>query len=313
MLRATLGLVVAFCLTGCDKESAAPRVDPQAAAAPIILRLDSAIAAKDKFRAEDTLLELEKLIPADFRLAAWRAQVAALPGPKPQLAIDLGQRVTLDFILIRPGSFMMGSENGTTDEKPVHKVTFKQPFYLAKFLITQAQWQQVMGANPSQVKGPKLPVENVSWNDCQSFISKLQAKLPGRKFGLPTEAQWEYACRADSATEYASGETDRNAGAYAWYAGNAGGKTHPVGEKKPNAWGLHDMQGNVWQWCSDWYGVFYPDDDGIDPQGWPSGSVRVLRGGCWSSTPDLLRSACRRSREPETRSLYVGFRLLLGV
>ena len=168
-----------------------------------------------------------------------------------------------------------------------------RPFYLGKHLVTQEQWEAVMGNNPSHFKGPKNPVEQVSWDDCQASLTKLNAKVrPGGKFALPTEAQWEYACRAGSTTRYCFGDEESRLGEYAWYGANSGSKTHPVGEKKPNAWGLHDMHGNVWEWCQDWYdGGYYANSPTDDPMGPATGSLRVYRGGCWLDSGGRLGSA----------------------
>ena len=164
----------------------------------------------------------------------------------------------LDLVLIPAGEFLMGNDRGFG---PIHKVRITKPFYLGKYLVTQEQWQAVMGSNPSYFQnarntgfagsvpagGAKNPVERVSWDDCQEFIEKLNANVAGGKgrFALPTEAQWEYACRAGSTTKYCFGDDDSQLGEYAWYGGNSGKQTHPVGEKKPNAWGLYDMHGNA--------------------------------------------------------------------
>lgn len=229
------------------------------------------------------------------------------------LSIDLGNAVTMEFVLIRAGSFMMGSDSGMNDEKHVHKVTFAKPFYLGRFEVTQQQWRAVMGTNPSIFKGPMLPVENVAWVDCQRFIATLKAKLRGRQFALPTEAQWEYACRAGSATKYSYGDDEGKLGEHAWFSRNSDSATHPVGTRKPNDWGLHDMHGNVWEWCADWYGVTYPKGDAYDPQGPSSGDSRVLRGGAWLNTALNLRSTSRYGYSPGSRNrgLGFGFRLLL--
>jgi formylglycine-generating enzyme required for sulfatase activity len=200
----------------------------------------------------------------------------------------------MELILIPPGTFDMGSDKGDADEKPVHKVTIKKAFYIGKYEVTQEQWQAVMGANPSQFNDPKKPVEKVSWNACRDFAAKLSEKT-GRKFALPSEAEWEYACRAGSTTEFCYGDGEAGLGEYAWYSGNAGQTTHLVGQKKPNKFGLFDMHGNVWEWCED---VFHGAYEGAPTDGsaWVEGGnqgFRVLRGGSWNRVPTRCRSASR--------------------
>jgi formylglycine-generating enzyme required for sulfatase activity len=183
---------------------------------------------------------------------------------------------------------------------------------MGKFLVTQDQWQAVMGNNPSRFKGPKNPVEQVSWDDCQQFLDKLNAKSgPGRgKFQLPTEAQWEYACRAKSTSQYCFGDDEARLGEYAWYGNNSGSKTHPVGERKPNAWGLYDMHGNVWEWCQDWYdGGYYAKSPMDDPAGPTTGSNRVDRGGSWLHDAGFCRSAHRYRIRPGDRDFDLGLRV----
>ena len=215
-------------------------------------------------------------------------------GPLQEVAVDLGGGVKMELVLIPAGEFLMGNDRGFG---PIHKVRITKPFYLGKYLVTQEQWQAVMGSNPSNFKGPKNPVERVSWDNCQEFIEKLNANVAGGKgrFALPTEAQWEYACRAGSTTKYCFGDDDSQLGEYAWYGGNSGNQTHPGGEKRPNAWGLYDMHGNVYEWCQDWYvSNYYANSPTDDPTG-PSGeltSFRVIRGGACATAPG---SAFRRS------------------
>jgi formylglycine-generating enzyme required for sulfatase activity len=167
-----------------------------------------------------------------------------------------------------------------------------------------------MGNNPSHFKGPKLPVENVSWDDCQGFLTKLSENVTGVDFRLPTEAEWEYACRAGSSTEYCYGDGEAGLGEFGWFSGNSGQTTHPTGEKKSNAWGLYDMHGNVWEWCQDW---FYSSYNGAPDNGSalesPARSLRVFRGGCWLFNAGDCRSAFRAEFVPTTRHNYVGFRL----
>jgi len=226
------------------------------------------------------------------------------------ISLDLGNGAKLDLVLIRPGSFTMGDANGGNDEKPAHKVTIKKPFYMGKYEVTQKQWQAVMGGNPSRFKGPQNPVENVSWDDCQTFLQKLNEKLPasGAKFSLPTEAQWEYACRAGGTGKFCYGDAEGSLGEYAWFAGNSGSKTHPVGEKKPNAWGLYDMHGNVWEWCQDWYGA-YGAEAVTDTRGPTSGSYRVYRGSGWGIGAGRCRSAGRGYYAPGLRHFLLGLRV----
>jgi len=206
------------------------------------------------------------------------------------------------FVVIPAGSFTMGGSE--RDEQPRHKVNISS-FRLGKTAVTQAQWQAVMGNNPSHFNGPDFPVERVSWDDCQKFISRLNAKGEGT-YRLPTEAEWEYACRAGS-----TGERYGDLDAKAWYQRNSGQKTHPVGQKQPNAWGLYDMNGNVWQWCQDWYEEnSYGSSPSTDPEGPSSGSGRVSRGGGWNSTATDVRSAFRLRHAPVYRFYDLGFRLL---
>jgi formylglycine-generating enzyme required for sulfatase activity len=237
----------------------------------------------------------------DASAADARKPVKTAPKGKKELSFDLGRGVKLDLVRIRPGTFMMGDERGDNDEKPLHKVTISRSFYLGKFQVTQEQWEAVMGANPSHFKGAKNPVDRVSWEACQTFIKKLNEKFAssGVAFGLPTEAEWEYACRAGSNSRYGFGEREAGLADYGWFAGNSDGTTHPVGQKKPNAWGLYDMHGNVWEWCADWYDAdYYKTSPAVDPPGPTAVTSRVLRGGSWADPAPYCRSACRYCLPP---------------
>ncbi|MBI5821951.1 MAG: SUMF1/EgtB/PvdO family nonheme iron enzyme [Verrucomicrobia bacterium] len=226
------------------------------------------------------------------------------------MSIDLGGGVMMELVFIRPGLFCMGSDKGRDDEKPAHQVTLTKPFFMNKYAVTQEQWQAVMGTNPSHNKSAKNPVENVSWDNCQRFLSVLNMKLRGLKASLPTEAQWEYACRAGGTDKYCCGDDESGLAEYAWYSANARGSTHAVGLKKPNAWGLYDMNGNVREWVSDWHGP-YPNSAQEDPQGPASGTCRVLRGGGFGSDHAQLTTSCRDELAPDFRNDDVGFRLVL--
>ena len=224
--------------------------------------------------------------------------------------------VKMQFVQIPRGEFMMGCSPEDSecydDEKPRHKVKITQAFFLGTTEVTQGQWRSVMGNNPSYFGncGDNCPVENVSWNDAQDFIKKLCQKegLNPCKYRLPTEAEWEYSARAGSSTTYYWG--NRMDGSYAWYDGNSGGKTHEVGTRKPNAWGLYDMTGNVWEWVQDWYDSgYYGKGDALDPRGASSGSDRVERGGSWGSGAGSCRTSYRFVNAPDVRNFFLGFRL----
>jgi len=230
------------------------------------------------------------------------------------------------MVKIKAGSFMMGSprgEKGRDDDEAQHRVTISKPFLIGKYEVTQKQWQAVMGNNPSRFKGEDLPVERVSWYEAKLFCNKLNklffaGKLPkGYCFDLPTEAQWEYACRAGTTTALNNGKdlTSEsgdcpNLDEVGWYGKDSGETTHAVGRTRPNAWGLYDMHGNVWEWCRDWYGDY--GGDAVDPAGPASGSVRVYRGGGWSGIARYCRSADRENFDgPGNRNGNRGFRLAL--
>ncbi len=211
-------------------------------------------------------------------------------------------------------------------ERPQHRDLITRPFEIGNYEVTQGQWQAVMGSNPSSFKGPKLPVTNVSWNDAMEFIARLQTFDQNHTYRLPTEAEWEYACRAGSAGDF-SGEEFKPPGknepnrtpeedekilqTIGWFSANAFNHPHPVGQLKPNAWGLHDMHGNVREWCQDWYDAsYYKTSSAEDPPGPPSGAMKVNRGGGWQSPAYVCRSAARRYNLPTERNSLIGFRLV---
>jgi len=221
--------------------------------------------------------------------------------------IDLGKDVKLEMVLVPAGKFKMGSpanEKGRGSNETQHEVTLTKPFYMGKYEVTQEQWEAVMGNNPSFTKGVKFPVTNVSWEDCQKFIKKLNGKTSGG-YRLPTEAEWEYACRAGTPTAYSYGgnltKSDANID---------GDSIKAVGSYKPNAFGLYDMHGNLFEWCEDWYGD-YPAGAATDPKGPVTGKGRVMRGGSFISDVSLARSSNRNDYilTPTFRIYYEGFRL----
>ena len=236
--------------------------------------------------------------------------------------------IGMEFVLVPAGAFMMGSENGEATEKPVHRVTIGKDFYMGKYEVTQAEWQQVMGNNPSYFKNcDECPADTITWNDAQEFIRRMNAKGDGFTYRLPSEAEWEYACRAGTTGDYAG-----NLDAMAWYFDNSGdapmkdsewseekvqantnhNRSHPVGQKQPNAFGLYDMHGNVWEWCEDvWHGNYQGAP--TDGSAWLKGGdpkQRILRGASWYYNAPILRSAYRRSNTPDHQSNGYGLRLV---
>ena len=215
----------------------------------------------------------------------------------------------MEFVRVPAGEFLMGSTSEEADsrEQPVTRVRISRAFELGKHEVTQAEWEAVMGSNPSRFDecGGDCPVEEVSWDDVQEFIGRLNALAGEARYRLPTEAEWEYAARAGTSGDRYGGDLD----AIAWYGGNSGGRTHAVGQKAPNAWGLHDMLGNVGEWVQDWYGD-YPGGSVTDPQGPASGSYRVYRGGSWLFVARYCRASNRNLNTPGDRIRILGFRLL---
>jgi formylglycine-generating enzyme required for sulfatase activity len=239
----------------------------------------------------------------------------------------------MKLILIPPGEFKMGSaetdSDATPPERPQHLVRLTQPYYLGKYEVTQGEYEAVMGVNPSGCKqsGTRAPVEQVSWLDAVMYCNKLSeterlracykiegnevTMLGGTGYRLPTEAEWEYACRAGTTTKFAFGDDEAGLGDVAWFYENSRSQTSAVGEKMPNPFGLHDMHGNVWEWCWDGYGEFYYGSAvAVDPTGLPGGSIRAIRGGCWFTTAQHCRAACREGYPPNRRADVAGFRVL---
>jgi len=276
---------------------------------------------------------------------------AAIPAARPKASPSPPAKIvtnSLGMALVRidPGSFPMGSSKDQIDrlmrefpdskrewfenEQPQHAVEITRAFYLGAHQVTLGQYGPVTGINPCRFKGSEdLPVESVSWFDAVAFCNKLSERekrtpfyringtevnvLGGDGYRLPTEAEWEYACRAGSATIYPFGDDASALGEFAWYDKNSENKTHPVGQKSPNGWGLHDMLGNVWEWCADWYEAkYYASSPPADPPGASGASHRVIRGGGWRYQPVYCRSAGRGGYEPADRSIYLGFRLAVG-
>ena len=221
--------------------------------------------------------------------------------------------VSFEMVRVEGGTFRMGATyeqegDAESDEKPVHSVTLSS-YYIGKTEVTQALWQAVMGSNPSCFEGSDLPVEDVSWNDCQKFIQKLN-RLTGRNFRLPTEAEWEFACRGGNNSRGYKYSGSNNLGSVAWYGNNSGGQTRPVGTKAPNELGIYDMSGNVWEWCSDWF-ANYSSSAQTNPTGPLRGLIRVHRGGgCFDYAGDC-RSSYRFYNDPTFRYNNLGLRLAL--
>ncbi|GHV58266.1 hypothetical protein FACS189460_5780 [Deltaproteobacteria bacterium] len=271
-------LLISFSFYAYNRQASAPEPAPPVAVAP-----ETPATPTPKVEIQE-----EPALPKEVE----PAPLPTIPEPatRPQTYTN---SLGTEFVLIPAGTFVMGSppedESAYDWEKPAHQVTISRPFYLSKYEVTQAQWEEVMGSNPSYFKGRDNPVENVSWEDVQEFIKRLNQMEGTNKYRLPTEEEWEYAARAGSQTRYHFGDSERNLGEYAWYSGNSNDETHPVGQKKPNAWGLYDMAGNVWEWVE--------DGGGVD------------RGGGWSIRAVDCRSASRFFNEHGFRDDDLGFRL----
>jgi len=248
--------------------------------------------------------DFRKLIgpgPLAATIAAWQKTAT------PVAASPLPPALRMTFVSISPGSFLMGSENGDADERPVHRVRITRAFELQRTEVTQGQWEAVMGSNPSlsPFKEPNCPLDNVSWEDTRTFIVKLNEMKDGYTYRLPTEAEWEYAARAGTTGDFGgTGNPDE----MGWLASNAGRRAHPVAKKQPNAWGLYDMHGNVWEWVEDWYGP-YSEDTLSAPRGAIEGDRRVRRGGGFYFEARDARSANRSGLIPSRRDAHIGFRL----
>ena len=247
---------------------------------------------------------------------------APTPKPKPAPRVTASyQNLTIrvgdvNFVMVKVsgGTFTMGAtsemQKPHDDEKPTHQVTLSS-YYIGETEVTQALWKAVMGSNPSYFKGDNLPVEMVSWNDCQTFISKLNA-LTGKRFRLPTEAEWEFAARGGNQSRHTQYSGSSRIDDVAWYDGNSGEKTHPVKTKQPNELGIYDMTGNVYEWCQDWIGS-YSSYAQTNPTGAGSGSYRVRRGGCWYYFPRDCRSSSRGGIMPGGSRNDLGLRLVLSL
>lgn len=217
--------------------------------------------------------------------------------------------ISFKMVYVQSGTFMMGS-NDYAEEKPIHKVSLSS-FSIGQTEVTQELWEAVMNTNPSYDKGPKLPVGNVSWNDCQIFISKLNA-ITGKKFRLPTEAEWEYAARGGNNSKGYKYSGSNNVNDVAWWSLNSGSKPHNVGSKRPNELGIYDMSGNMWEWCQDWFGEkYYSSSPSTNPTGPKSGKQRVTRGGTYRANDGFCIMSVRGKGYPQYSDLNQGLRLAL--
>jgi formylglycine-generating enzyme required for sulfatase activity len=268
-----------------------------------------------------TLSRISAILILSLLASAWLTAQENRKKPESK-RITLPGGIAMEFVRIHLGSFLMGSEDAefgrAADEGPRRKVRISRPFFLGRFEVTQAQWKAVMGNNPSafrlQPHADRLPADMITWNDAMDFVSKINQLGIGR-FRLPTEAEWEYACRAGTTTPYYWGNDRSQAtlSKYAWGYSRAEGKSHPVGTLLPNAWGLYDMTGNVWEWCSDWFQP-YDSSDTLDPGGLETGERKIYRGGSWYNEPEALRSANRHGHAPKGNGgLNAGFRLVMEI
>ena len=259
------------------------------------------------------------VIALSLLMGGWANTSSAQP-PK-----EITNSIGMKLVLIPKGTFMMGSpesEEGRGEDETQHGVTISKDYYLGVYEVTQAQYEKVIGKNPSRFQGAivgnenaALPVEMITWDDAVEFCKKLsdlpEEKKAGCEYRLPTEAEWEYACRAGSKTAYSFDDEEGLLPEHGWFNRNSSDRIHTVGLLEPNAWGLYDIHGNVWEWCSDWYGE-YPNGALSDPTVTKKGSYRVLRGGSWFHEAASCRSASRYRNYPSNRNSFIGFRLALS-
>ena len=226
--------------------------------------------------------------------------------------LTLPGQVPLVLVPVSAGSFVMGSpvsEPGHEPEETAHRVTLTRGFHIGRAPVTRLQWAALMGGDTPGAPEADEPITGVSWRDAGQFLARLAEQHAGGRFRLPTEAEWEYACRAGTDTPFSSGGSEADLARAAWYAGNSGGEPHPVAMKAPNAWGLYDMHGNVFEWCQDWEGP-YPAEDATDPVGAAQGEKRILRGGCFKCQPPYCRAANRYAAPPNRTAPNFGFRVV---
>ena len=292
----------------------------------------SFVVVCDGYESEEGMVKLKASAPSNIQITLTKEAVAiqqnivSQPAVAQQpvvqapiansdnITIPVKNGINIDMVRVEAGTFTMGAtaemEDPNDNEKPTHRVTLTNDYYIGKYEVTQALWQTVMGNNPSMFKGDNLPVEQVSWDDCQEFISKLN-RITGKMFRLPTEAEWEYAARGGNKSRGYQYSGSNNLSDVAWYGNNSGDETHAVGTKQPNELGIYDMSGNVWEWCQDWYET-YSSSSQVNPTGANSGSCRVVRGVSWYNNARDCRLSLRGSNTPDFRSSNLGLRLVLS-
>lgn len=275
-----------------------------------------ALQAKNRLKVAEEV-EHKQRVANEARRKAYEAQrpLGEASNVKPYIdtqTIDLGNGIHLEMVYIPAGEFKHGNQKEMqgriNNHESEYHVIITRGFWMGKYTVTQGQWKAVMNENPSLFRDDILPVERVSWHDVTDFILKINILVPGGSFRLPTEAEWEYACRAGSATAYCFGNNAARLRDFAWFSENSNRTTHPVGQKKPNAWDLYDMHGNVWEWCQDWYKMGPPEE--VDPNGPSEGSRKVLRGGSWCVDKNSCLAYSRSSNTPDKRRSTYGFRLV---
>ena len=292
----------------------------------------SFVVVCDGYESEEGMVKLKASAPSNIQITLTKEAVAiqqnivSQPAVAQQpvvqapiansdnITIPVKDGISIDMVRVEAGTFTMGATAEMKDpwdsEKPTHRVTLTNDYYIGKYEVTQALWQAVMGNNPSKLKGDNLPVERVSWDDCQNFLRRLN-RITGKTFRLPTEAEWEYAARGGNKSRGYQYSGSNNLLDVAWFRDNSGSKTHAVGTKQPNELGIYDMSGNVWELCQDRY-ERYSSSSQINPTGANSGSDRVIRGGCWIKTAWGCRSSYRDAKMSNVRSNICGLRLVLS-